>query len=167
MCAVLPTGKRPGRRGGRRWTTTVDELVKGKISLLGFELRQALAKGDTSTADGRVRVFEEVPSIMAGATSVKEREEEIPLLADRLRLTPESVSLLLQEDHPPAGAQRPAERRPVRRRLSLVGYWAMKALTSGTFSLPQCAIRSRRSRCSRWSPPSILSIPIIAMFLWD
>jgi DNA primase len=66
------------------------------MSLLGFELRQALARGNTSTADGRVKVFEEVRHIMAGASSPKEREEEIPLLADRLRLTPESVALLLR-----------------------------------------------------------------------
>jgi DNA primase len=68
----------------------------GRISLLGFELRQALAKGDTATSDGRVRVFEEVRQIMSRASSLKEREEEIPLVADRLRLSSDSVALLLQ-----------------------------------------------------------------------
>ncbi len=122
MCAVLPAGKDPADVAVAGGQQAVDAVIKGKISLLGFELRQALAKGDTSTADGRVRVFEEVRRIMAGATSVKEREEEIPLLADRLRLTPESVSLLLQGGTPPnrgrataaraqTGAQTPLARR--------------------------------------------------------
>ncbi len=103
MCAVLPAGKDPADvavAGGQERSTSSS---RSKISLLGFELRQALAKGDTSTADGRVRVFEEVREIMAGATSVKEREEEIPLLADPLRLTPESVTLLLQSGPPTRG----------------------------------------------------------------
>lgn len=96
MVAVLPAGKDPADiavAGGRE---TVAGVVAGKMSLLGFELRQALSRGNTSTADGRVKVFDEVRRIMAGATSLKEREEEIPLLADRLRLTPESVALLLR-----------------------------------------------------------------------
>jgi len=100
MVAALPVGKDPADLaigGGRE---AVDEVVKGKISLLGFEVRQALARGDTATAEGRVRVFEEVRQIMAGASSLKEKEEEIPLLADRLRLTEESVSLLLRGGPP-------------------------------------------------------------------
>ncbi|OFW60649.1 MAG: hypothetical protein A2133_05755 [Actinobacteria bacterium RBG_16_64_13] len=43
-----------------------------------------------------MRVFEEVAQIMGRASSLKEREEEIPLVADRLRLSPESVALLLR-----------------------------------------------------------------------
>jgi DNA primase len=100
MCAVLPAGKDPADIAASGGQEAVDKITAGKISLLGFELRQALAKGNTSTADGRVRVFEEVRHIMAGASSFKEREEEIPLLADRLRLTPESVGLLLQGEPP-------------------------------------------------------------------
>jgi DNA primase len=96
MVAVLPGGRDPADvavAGGRE---AVSKVMDGKISLLGFELRQALARGDTSTANGRVRAFEDVQRIMAGASSLKEREEEIPLVADRLRLTPDSVALLLR-----------------------------------------------------------------------
>jgi hypothetical protein len=78
--------------------------------LLGFELRQALAKGNTSTADGRVRVFEEVRRIMAGATSFKKGGEEIPLVGDRLGLPPESVGLLLQGEPGPARGRAAAGR---------------------------------------------------------
>jgi DNA primase len=98
MCAVLPAGKDPADVAAAGGKEAVDKVTASKISLLGFELRQALAKGDTATADGRVRVFEQVRRIMAGAASFKEREEEIPLLADRLRLTPDSVTLLLQAE---------------------------------------------------------------------
>jgi DNA primase len=110
MCAVLPAGKDPADVAVAGGKEAVDKVTAGKISLLGFELRQALAKGNTSTADGRVRVFEEARRIMAGATSFKEREEEIPLLADRLRLTPESVALLLKGEPGPARGRAAAGR---------------------------------------------------------
>ena len=96
MVAVLPGGKDPADVAVEGGQEAVARVTAGKISLLGFELRQALARGDTSTADGRVRVFEEVRRIMSGASSLKEREEEIPLLADRLRLTEKDVEQLLR-----------------------------------------------------------------------
>jgi DNA primase len=109
MVAVLPAGRDPADVAAEGGREAVAKVMEGKISLLGFELRQALARGSTATADGRVRVFEEVQQIMSGASSLKEREEEIPLLADRLRLTPESVALLLRGE--PARA-RSRERAP-------------------------------------------------------
>ena len=128
MCAVLPAGTDPADVAVAGGKEAVDKLTAAKISLLGFELRQALAKGNTSTADGRVRVFEEVRHIMAGATSFKEREEEIPLLADRLRLTPESVGLLLQgEPGSAAGTRRRRQgARPGQRCRSPGGCWAAR-----------------------------------------
>jgi DNA primase len=107
MVAVLPAGKDPADVAVGGGHEAVDAAVSGKMSLLGFELRQALARGDTSTAGGRVKVFDEVRLIMAGASSPKEREEEIPLLADRLRLTSESVALLLRGE--PARRRQSAE----------------------------------------------------------
>jgi DNA primase catalytic core len=119
MCAVLPAGTDPADVAVSGGQEAVDKLTTGKISLLGFELRQALAKGNTSTADGRVRVFEEVRHIMAGATSFKEREEEIPLLADRLRLTPESVGLLLQGEPDKARGRAGTAKRDTRTEVPL------------------------------------------------
>ncbi len=94
--AILPGGRDPADvavEGGRE---AVSEVMTGKITLLGFELRQALARGDTATAEGRVRAFEDVRRIMGNARSLKEREEEIPVVADRLRLSSDSVALLLR-----------------------------------------------------------------------
>jgi hypothetical protein len=89
--------------------------MAGKMSLLEFELRQALDRGDTSTSDGRVRAFEEVRRIMDRAGSFKEREEEIPLVADRLRLSSDSVALLLRgasSRRQPTAARMGAARTP-------------------------------------------------------
>jgi DNA primase len=108
--AVLPAGKDPADvavRGGRE---EVSRVMGGKMSLLGFELRQALDRGDTATADGRVRAFEEVRRIMDRAGSLKEREEEIPIVADRLRLSSDSVALLLRG---PSGRRQPSAARSV------------------------------------------------------
>jgi len=96
MVALLPGGRDPADVAVSGGPEAVAKVTAGKISLLGFELRQALARADTSTADGRVRAFEDVRRIMSRVSSLKEREEEIPLVADRLRLSPDSVTLLLR-----------------------------------------------------------------------
>ena len=98
MCAVLPAGKDPADVAAAGGQDSVDGVTAAKIPLLEFELRQALARGNTTTTNGRMRVFEEVRHIMAGAASFKEREEQVPLIADLLRLTPESVMLLLRDE---------------------------------------------------------------------
>jgi DNA primase len=96
MVAVLPGGRDPAEVAVEQGQEAVSKVLAGKMSLLGFELRQALARGDTATAQGRVRLFEEVSKIMGRASSLKEREEEIPLVADRLRLSTDSVAVLLR-----------------------------------------------------------------------
>ncbi len=106
MMAVLPGESDPADVAVKGGAEAVSKVVAGKISLLGFELGQALTRGDTGSSDGRVRTFEEVREIMSRASSVKEREEEIAVLADRLRLSPDSVALLLSEAPAPRGSGR-------------------------------------------------------------
>ncbi len=96
MVAALPNGRDPADVAAEGGAEAVSQVLVRKTSLLGFELRQALTRGDTSSAEGRVRAFEEVRRIMGRASSLKEREEEMPLVADRLRLSPDSVALLLR-----------------------------------------------------------------------
>jgi DNA primase len=93
--ALLPPGKDPADVAVQEGKEQVAKVVAGKMSLLGFELRQALDRADTATKDGRVRAFEEVRRIMQRAVSLKEREEEMPIVADRLRLSADSVAMLL------------------------------------------------------------------------
>jgi len=110
MVAVLPSGRDPAEvavQGGRE---AVAAVQAGRISMLGFELRQALARSDTSTAEGRVRAFEEVRRLMSKAVSLKEREEQIPLVADRLRLSSDSIALLLGSGSRAASRNRRAGR---------------------------------------------------------
>ena len=98
--ALLPSGKDPADVAVQGGHEQVSGVLAGKMSLLGFELRQALDKSDTATSDGRVRAFEEVRRIMERAVSLKEREEEIPIVADKLRLSADSVGLLLRSPRP-------------------------------------------------------------------
>jgi DNA primase len=93
--ALLPPGKDPADLAVQGGKEQVAKAMADKMSLLGFELRQALDRSDTATKDGRVRAFEEVRRIMQRAASLKEREEEIPVVADRLRLSADSVAMLL------------------------------------------------------------------------
>jgi DNA primase len=112
MVAVLPGGQDPADVAAEGGREAVSRVMAGKMSLLGFELRQALARGDTATAGGRVRAFEEVRQIMGRASSFKEREEEIPVVADRLRLSRDSVALLLRGGQAPGrGPGRPSPGR--------------------------------------------------------
>jgi len=114
MMAELPLGADPADlavTGGRE---AIAQVLNKKTSLLGFELRQALAAADTSTVEGRVRAFEEVRQIMARASSLKEREEEVQLLAGRLNLTAEDTKMLLEVpvEQQPAGVAAMPSARP-------------------------------------------------------
>jgi DNA primase len=109
MMAVLPGESDPADVAVKGGTAAVDKVMAGKTSLLGFELRQTLARSDTASSDGRVRAFDEVREIMSRASSVKEREEEIAVVADRLRLSPDSVALLLSEAPAPRSGGRGAK----------------------------------------------------------
>jgi len=95
--AALPGETDPADVAIKGGAAAIAKVIAGKTSLVGFELRQALARSDTATPEGRVRAFDEVREIMSRASSVKEREEEVAVVADRLHLTPESVALLLRE----------------------------------------------------------------------
>lgn len=111
MMADLPGDSDPAEIAAKGGAAAVRKVMTGKTSLLGFELRQSLSRANTSTSDGRVRAFDEVREIMSRTSSPKEREEEIALVADRLRLTPESVSLLLNEGPDPgSGSHRGKDR---------------------------------------------------------
>jgi DNA primase len=93
--ALLPVGQDPADIAVKGGSEQVSRVMAGKMSLLGFELRQALDRSDTVTADGRVRAFEEVRRIMGRTASLKEREEEMSWVADRLGLSSDSDALLL------------------------------------------------------------------------
>ncbi|MHB0980076.1 MAG: DNA primase [Thermoleophilia bacterium] len=96
MVVALPAGKDPAEVAREGGADAVVRLIAERVSLLRFELTRALDAADTASAAGRVRAFDVVRGILARATSPKEREEEVRLVADRLRLSPENVHLLLR-----------------------------------------------------------------------
>ena len=96
MTAVLAAGRDPADVAAAGGSEAIAKVLTGKTSLLGFEVRQALARGDTTSSQGRVRTFEQVKAIMSRASSAKEWEEQLPLLEDALRLNESSVRELLQ-----------------------------------------------------------------------
>jgi DNA primase len=95
MVVTLPTGEDPADAAKRGGAEGIRRLVAGRTSLLAFQIRRVLDKHDLATADGRVRAFELVGEILSRATP-KEREEQIRTIADRLRLAPENMALLLR-----------------------------------------------------------------------
>jgi DNA primase len=94
---VLPGGEDPADAAVKGGTEAVERLVADRISLLRYAVRRTLDQGDTATAEGRVRAFESVRGVLARVGSPKEREEEIAYIADRLRLSPDNMSLLLRQ----------------------------------------------------------------------
>jgi len=98
MVVPPPPGQDPAdvaREGGE---PAVRRLLANRVSFLRFELTRALDAADTASAAGRVRAFEVVREILSRASSPKELEEEVRTVADRLRLSPENVDLLLRAE---------------------------------------------------------------------
>jgi len=96
MVVALPTGSDPADVATSGGAEAVARLTHDKLSLLGYELRRALDGSDVATVDGRVRAFDVVREILSRAASPKEREEEMRVVADRLRLTSDNIELLLR-----------------------------------------------------------------------
>lgn len=95
MIAVLPSGKDPADVAVSGGKAAVDKVMAGRVSVLGFEIRQTLGRSDTASPDGRVRAFEAVRSIISKSSSPKEWDEEVQVVADRLRLSEKDVAELL------------------------------------------------------------------------
>lgn len=96
MVVALPPGSDPADVATSGGAEAVARLTRGRLSLLGYELRRALDGTDVATVEGRVRAFDVVREILSRAASPKEREEEMRVVADRLRLTPDNIELLLR-----------------------------------------------------------------------
>jgi DNA primase len=103
MVVVLPAGSDPADAAISGGAEAIARLTRAKLSFLGYELKRALDRGDVTTAEGRVRAFDVVREILSRATSLKEREEEMRVVADRLRLTSDSIEMLMRTP-PTSGA---------------------------------------------------------------
>ena len=130
--AARPARIRPTSpcKGARR---QVSRVLAGKMSLLGFELRQALDRSDTATADGRVRAFEEVRRIMERARRLsRSGRRRSPWWPIGSGCPPTASALLLRGSGPPRGSRRPSRPRARAPRRWPSGCWAARPSSSGT-----------------------------------
>jgi DNA primase len=104
MIAVLPSGKDPADVAVSGGQAAIEQVMAGRVSVVGFEIRQTLAQSDTASPDGRVRAFDAVRGIISKSSSPKEWDEEVQLVADQLRLSEKNVVELLTGSGAPAGA---------------------------------------------------------------
>lgn len=97
---TLPEGRDPADVVKQAGAAGVKQLVAARVPLLTFQIQRILDQADTSTSDGRIQAFEDVRPVLERSASPKEREEGVATIADRLRLSPESISLLLSAPAP-------------------------------------------------------------------
>lgn len=97
MVALLPTEADPADVAVEGGSEAVVQVLASKMSLLAFELRRALGRYDVATSEGRVQAFDELRAILSRTSSPKEREEQMAFIADRLRLSPDNIALLLKD----------------------------------------------------------------------
>ena len=71
------------------------QLAARSETLLQFHVRLVLEGNDLSRPDGRAQAFAQLRGVLAEAATPIERDEELRTIADRLRLSEESVRYLL------------------------------------------------------------------------
>jgi len=80
------------------------ELAARSETLLQFHVRLVLEGNDLTRPDGRAQAFAQLKGVLAEAVTPIERDEELRTIADRLRLSDESVRYLLSAVVAPRGA---------------------------------------------------------------
>ena len=93
----IPAGKDPAELvfspGG---PDLFEELAARAPGLLQYQVRTALSSCDLSSSEGRVQAFKILSPILSKAANAVERDEQMRIVADRLRLSPENVAYLMQ-----------------------------------------------------------------------
>jgi DNA primase len=72
------------------------ELAAAATGLLQYQVRTTLSKYDLSSVEGRSQAFRELRQLLAGAADSLERDEQLRIIADRLRLSPENMAYLIE-----------------------------------------------------------------------
>jgi DNA primase len=97
MAVVLPKGLDPADAAAKQGAEAVKLLVARRMSLLGFEVRRVLDQFDIESSEGRVRALEELRGVLDQAALPKERDEEVAIIAERLRVSERMAAELLSE----------------------------------------------------------------------
>jgi DNA primase len=92
----IPQGQDPAElvlgEGGAR---TFKELAAAAPTLLEYQVQATLQTAGLESSQGRVQAFSALKQVLAGAASAIERDEQLRIIADRLRLSPENVAYLM------------------------------------------------------------------------
>ena len=92
----MPQGKDPAdlmaEAGGPR---SFRELGDAAPTLLEYQVQATLSAAGTDSSGGRVRAFTALKQILGGAANSIERDEQLRIIADRLRLSQENVAYLM------------------------------------------------------------------------
>ena len=72
------------------------KLVAGAPSLLQYQVQAELSGADLDSAEGRSRALDLLKEIISEAAGSLERDEQLRVIADRLRLSPENVAYLME-----------------------------------------------------------------------
>ncbi len=93
----IPAGKDPAdlvlAEGG---SGAFRELAAAAPTLLEYQVQATLSASGLETSQGRVRAFSALKQVLANAASPIERDEQLRIIADRLRLSPENVAYLME-----------------------------------------------------------------------
>ena len=110
----MPAGRDPAdmmtESGG---AAAFEKLVAGAPSLLQYQVQAELSGADLDTAEGRSRAMNLLKEVLAEAAGSLERDEQLRIVADRLRLSPENVAYLMES----ATSAGPDAAEEVRRRV--------------------------------------------------
>jgi len=75
---------------------TFRDLADRAPSLLEYQVQSTLSAAGLDSSQGRVQAFSALKPVLAEATSSIERDEQLRIIADRLRLSPENVAYLME-----------------------------------------------------------------------
>jgi len=73
-----------------------NKLAAAAPTLLEYQVQATLSASGLDSGQGRVRAFSALGNVLAGAGNSIERDEQLRIIADRLRLSPENVAYLMK-----------------------------------------------------------------------
>jgi DNA primase len=106
----MPEGTDPADLVANRGPEAFTELLGSAVSVIEFQIRRVLADSDLGSPRGRDMAFEQVRPLLAGVDSPATRDHLVRYVADKLDLSPEVVTVSLQNRQaPPAAPERGSE----------------------------------------------------------
>ena len=93
----MPEGTDPADLVANSGPEAFTELLGSAVSVVEFQIRRVLADSDLGSPRGRDKAFEQVRPLLAGVDSPATRDHLVRYVADKLDLSPEVVTVSLQD----------------------------------------------------------------------